>query len=196
MAHPLDSTGCQKGPRVLSTLPASLLSGVGMHGLREQFSPQRRPASLCLCFPALTPDVVHQSLFMSALSAHPDRSLSVCWEQHCKLLPGVAGISASTVAKWTIDEVRSEGPSLSLSSPPPPSHHTLVERPRSGRTWYHSWHYLVLICRLPSETLPNRPIVAEGAGAVLLFQPEIQQERQTSVPGLRSKGPNSAHLPA
>nr|XP_045218916.1 lethal(3)malignant brain tumor-like protein 1 isoform X5 [Macaca fascicularis] len=56
-------------------------------------------------FQTLTPDVVHQSLFMSALSAHPDRSLSVCWEQHCKLLPGVAGISASTVAKWTIDEV-------------------------------------------------------------------------------------------
>ncbi|XP_017913381.1 PREDICTED: lethal(3)malignant brain tumor-like protein 1 isoform X3 [Capra hircus] len=56
-------------------------------------------------FPTLATDVTHQSLFMSALSAHPDRSLSVCWEQHCKLLPGVAGISASTVAKWTIDEV-------------------------------------------------------------------------------------------
>ncbi|XP_032317090.1 lethal(3)malignant brain tumor-like protein 1 isoform X2 [Camelus ferus] len=56
-------------------------------------------------FPTLTTDIMHQSLFMSALSAHPDRSLSVCWEQHCKLLPGVAGISASTVAKWTIDEV-------------------------------------------------------------------------------------------
>ncbi|KAM6164342.1 lethal(3)malignant brain tumor-like protein 1 isoform 2-T2 [Rhynchocyon petersi] len=56
-------------------------------------------------FQTLTTDVMHQSLFMSALSAHPDRSLSVCWEQHCKLLPGVAGISASTVAKWTIDEM-------------------------------------------------------------------------------------------
>ncbi|XP_054553691.1 lethal(3)malignant brain tumor-like protein 1 isoform X1 [Talpa occidentalis] len=56
-------------------------------------------------FPTLSSDVMRQSLFMSALSAHPDRSLSVCWEQHCKLLPGVAGISASTVAKWTIDEV-------------------------------------------------------------------------------------------
>ncbi|XP_055508668.1 LOW QUALITY PROTEIN: lethal(3)malignant brain tumor-like protein 1 [Leucoraja erinacea] len=33
------------------------------------------------------------------------RSLSVCWEQHCKLLPGVAGISANKVAKWTIEEV-------------------------------------------------------------------------------------------
>nr|KAF6330151.1 hypothetical protein mMyoMyo1_007547 [Myotis myotis] len=56
-------------------------------------------------FATLTTDVIHQSFFMSSLSAHPDRSLSVCWEQHCKLLPGVAGISASTVAKWTIDEV-------------------------------------------------------------------------------------------
>ncbi|XP_073649111.1 lethal(3)malignant brain tumor-like protein 1 isoform X4 [Tursiops truncatus] len=56
-------------------------------------------------FPTLTTDVMHQSLFMSALSAHPDRSLSACWEQHRKLLPGVAGISASTVAKWTINEV-------------------------------------------------------------------------------------------
>ncbi|NXB24460.1 LMBL1 protein, partial [Rhagologus leucostigma] len=46
---------------------------------------------------------------MSALSAHPDRSLSLCWEQHCKLLPGVAGITAATVAKWTIDEVRCFG---------------------------------------------------------------------------------------
>nr|XP_036868829.1 lethal(3)malignant brain tumor-like protein 1 isoform X6 [Manis javanica] len=56
-------------------------------------------------FPTLTADAMPQSLFLSALSAHPDRSLSVCWEQHCKLLPGVAGISASAVAKWTIDEV-------------------------------------------------------------------------------------------
>ncbi|XP_049635137.1 lethal(3)malignant brain tumor-like protein 1 isoform X1 [Suncus etruscus] len=56
-------------------------------------------------YPTLTADIMHQSLFMSALSTHPDRSLSVCWEQHCKLLPGVAGISASAVAKWTIDEV-------------------------------------------------------------------------------------------
>ncbi|KAL6051184.1 hypothetical protein STEG23_006261 [Scotinomys teguina] len=56
-------------------------------------------------FQALPPSVVHQSLFMSTLSSHPDRSFSVCWEQHCKLLPGVAGISASTVSKWTIEEV-------------------------------------------------------------------------------------------
>uniref|UniRef100_A0A8C5R7R6 Lethal(3)malignant brain tumor-like protein 1 n=1 Tax=Leptobrachium leishanense TaxID=445787 RepID=A0A8C5R7R6_9ANUR len=45
------------------------------------------------------------SLFMSALSVHPDRALAHCWEQHCRLLPGVAGISASTVSKWSIEEV-------------------------------------------------------------------------------------------
>ncbi|XP_042550539.1 lethal(3)malignant brain tumor-like protein 1 [Dipodomys spectabilis] len=56
-------------------------------------------------FQTLPPDVLHQSFFLSALSTHPDRSLSMCWEQHCKLLPGVAGISASTVSKWTIEEV-------------------------------------------------------------------------------------------
>lgn len=56
--------------------------------------------------PAISLDNMHQSLFMSALSTHPDRSMSLCWEQHCKLLPGVAGITATTVAKWTIDEVR------------------------------------------------------------------------------------------
>ncbi|XP_055977964.1 lethal(3)malignant brain tumor-like protein 1 isoform X3 [Sorex fumeus] len=56
-------------------------------------------------FPTLSTDALHPSLFLSALSTHPDRSLSLCWEQHCKLLPGVAGISASAVAKWTIDEV-------------------------------------------------------------------------------------------
>ncbi|XP_059589203.1 lethal(3)malignant brain tumor-like protein 1 isoform X1 [Alligator mississippiensis] len=56
-------------------------------------------------FQTISADNMHQSLFMSALSAHPDRSLSLCWEQHCKLLPGVAGITAATVAKWTIDEV-------------------------------------------------------------------------------------------
>uniref|UniRef100_A0A4W5NMS3 Lethal(3)malignant brain tumor-like protein 1 n=1 Tax=Hucho hucho TaxID=62062 RepID=A0A4W5NMS3_9TELE len=45
------------------------------------------------------------SLFMSALSAHPDRTLSLCWEQHCKLLPGVQGINATQVAAWTVEEV-------------------------------------------------------------------------------------------
>ncbi|XP_078069846.1 lethal(3)malignant brain tumor-like protein 3 isoform X2 [Mustelus asterias] len=46
---------------------------------------------------------LHQSVFMS--SASPVPSLPLCWEQHSKLLPGVAGITARKVAKWTIEEV-------------------------------------------------------------------------------------------
>ncbi|XP_063065648.1 lethal(3)malignant brain tumor-like protein 1 [Engraulis encrasicolus] len=54
---------------------------------------------------AVTNEGVYPSLFMSALSAHQDRTLSLCWEQHCKLLPGVAGIHASQVASWSVEEV-------------------------------------------------------------------------------------------
>ncbi|XP_068453322.1 lethal(3)malignant brain tumor-like protein 1 isoform X2 [Clinocottus analis] len=48
---------------------------------------------------------VYPSLFMSALSSQTDRTLSLCWEQHCKLLPGVQGIHASQVAAWSVEEV-------------------------------------------------------------------------------------------
>ncbi|XP_066574800.1 lethal(3)malignant brain tumor-like protein 4 isoform X2 [Amia ocellicauda] len=48
---------------------------------------------------------LHQSVFLSAMSTHPSRDLPLCWEQHCKLLPGVAGVQASRVAHWTVDEV-------------------------------------------------------------------------------------------
>ncbi|RXN14905.1 lethal(3)malignant brain tumor 4 isoform X1 [Labeo rohita] len=48
---------------------------------------------------------LHQSVFLSAMSAHPSRDLPLCWEQHCKLLPGVAGVQASRVAHWTVEEV-------------------------------------------------------------------------------------------
>ncbi|XP_037628220.1 lethal(3)malignant brain tumor-like protein 1 isoform X3 [Sebastes umbrosus] len=47
----------------------------------------------------------YPSLFMSALSGQSDRTLSLCWEQHCKLLPGVQGIHASQVAAWGVEEV-------------------------------------------------------------------------------------------
>ncbi|RXM37050.1 Lethal(3)malignant brain tumor-like protein 1 [Acipenser ruthenus] len=50
---------------------------------------------------------LHQSVFLSAMSAQPNRDLPLCWEQHCKLLPGVAGVQASRVAHWTADEVAS-----------------------------------------------------------------------------------------
>ncbi|XP_072895429.1 lethal(3)malignant brain tumor-like protein 4 isoform X1 [Hemitrygon akajei] len=48
---------------------------------------------------------LHQSVFMSTMSAHPVRDLPLCWEQHCKLLPSVLNFQASKVSKWTIDEV-------------------------------------------------------------------------------------------
>uniref|UniRef100_A0A3Q3XC64 Lethal(3)malignant brain tumor-like protein 1 n=1 Tax=Mola mola TaxID=94237 RepID=A0A3Q3XC64_MOLML len=48
---------------------------------------------------------MYPSLFMSALNSQSDRTLSLCWEQHCKLLPGVQGIDANQVAAWNVDEV-------------------------------------------------------------------------------------------
>ncbi|XP_060749814.1 lethal(3)malignant brain tumor-like protein 1 isoform X2 [Tachysurus vachellii] len=53
----------------------------------------------------MTSESMYPSLFMSALTASSDRTLSLCWEQHCKLLPGVAGIHASQVATWSVEEV-------------------------------------------------------------------------------------------
>ncbi|XP_069324354.1 lethal(3)malignant brain tumor-like protein 4 isoform X1 [Eulemur rufifrons] len=49
-----------------------------------------------------TQQALHQSVFMSA---RPFRDLPLGREQHCKLLPGVADIQASRVARWTVDEV-------------------------------------------------------------------------------------------
>ncbi|XP_040921535.1 lethal(3)malignant brain tumor-like protein 4 [Toxotes jaculatrix] len=48
---------------------------------------------------------LHQSVFLSAMSAQPGRDLSLCWEQHRKLLPGVAGVHAETVQQWSVQQV-------------------------------------------------------------------------------------------
>uniref|UniRef100_UPI00398E4518 lethal(3)malignant brain tumor-like protein 3 isoform X3 n=1 Tax=Pristiophorus japonicus TaxID=55135 RepID=UPI00398E4518 len=48
---------------------------------------------------------LHQSVFMSSISPHPTQRLYLCWEQHSKLLPEVAGHTAKKVAKWSIEEV-------------------------------------------------------------------------------------------
>uniref|UniRef100_A0A3B4U5A9 L3MBTL histone methyl-lysine binding protein 4 n=1 Tax=Seriola dumerili TaxID=41447 RepID=A0A3B4U5A9_SERDU len=48
---------------------------------------------------------LHQSVFLSAMSAQPGRDLSLCWEQHRKLLPGVAGVHAETVQHWSVQQV-------------------------------------------------------------------------------------------
>ncbi|XP_068593189.1 lethal(3)malignant brain tumor-like protein 4 isoform X2 [Cebidichthys violaceus] len=48
---------------------------------------------------------LHQSVFLSAMSAQPGRDLSLCWEQHRKLLPGVSGVHAETVRHWSVQQV-------------------------------------------------------------------------------------------
>ncbi|XP_067108044.1 lethal(3)malignant brain tumor-like protein 4 isoform X1 [Osmerus mordax] len=48
---------------------------------------------------------LHQSVFLSTVSSGPGLDLPLCWEQHCKLLPGVAGMQASRVAHWSVEEV-------------------------------------------------------------------------------------------
>lgn len=48
---------------------------------------------------------LHQSVFMPSLSTNPTHRLHLCWEQHCKLLPEVSGLTARNVAKWSVEEV-------------------------------------------------------------------------------------------
>lgn len=48
---------------------------------------------------------LHQSVFMPSLSTNPSHRLHLCWEQHCKLLPEVSGLTAKNVAKWSVEEV-------------------------------------------------------------------------------------------
>ncbi|XP_074832742.1 lethal(3)malignant brain tumor-like protein 3 isoform X2 [Carettochelys insculpta] len=50
---------------------------------------------------------LHQSVFMPSLSSSPTHRLHLCWEQHCRLLPEVSGLTARSVAKWTVEEVAS-----------------------------------------------------------------------------------------
>ncbi|NXX58640.1 LMBL1 protein, partial [Scopus umbretta] len=42
---------------------------------------------------------------MPSLASNPTHRLHLCWEQHCKLLPEVSGLTAKHVAKWTVEEV-------------------------------------------------------------------------------------------
>lgn len=50
---------------------------------------------------------IHQSVFMSAMAPNPNKDLSLCWEQHSKLLPGVDKINGSDVSGWSIEKVAS-----------------------------------------------------------------------------------------
>lgn len=70
------------------------------------FRNQQLNPSMFFCLSSdMSSEGVYPSLFMSALSSQSDRTLSLCWEQHCKLLPGVQGIHASQVAAWSVEEV-------------------------------------------------------------------------------------------
>ncbi|XP_062619974.1 lethal(3)malignant brain tumor-like protein 3 isoform X1 [Saccostrea cucullata] len=48
---------------------------------------------------------VHNSVFKSAMATTPNPNVSLCWEQHVKLLPGVHRLKGSDVAKWNIEQV-------------------------------------------------------------------------------------------
>ncbi|ELU11332.1 hypothetical protein CAPTEDRAFT_161824 [Capitella teleta] len=55
---------------------------------------------------------IHQSVFMASINGPaafppPSRDLPLCWEQHCKLLPGVHQYNAKDVASWGPHEVAS-----------------------------------------------------------------------------------------
>ncbi|XP_041096480.1 lethal(3)malignant brain tumor-like protein 4 isoform X3 [Polyodon spathula] len=49
-------------------------------------------------------EALHESVFIPPFSSNPAHRIQVCWEQHCRLLPEVLGLTAKGVAKWTIEE--------------------------------------------------------------------------------------------
>nr|XP_032817800.1 lethal(3)malignant brain tumor-like protein 3 isoform X2 [Petromyzon marinus] len=73
---------------------------------------------------------LHQSVFMSALSAHPARELPLVWQQHGKLLPEVAGLTASRVASWGTEEVAMMHAINSRTNLPHPT------EPPHGTAWH------------------------------------------------------------
>lgn len=48
---------------------------------------------------------IHNSVFTSSMISTPKTEVPLCWEQHCKLLPGVTNIRGNDVNKWNIDQV-------------------------------------------------------------------------------------------
>ncbi|MBN3288907.1 LMBL1 protein, partial [Polyodon spathula] len=53
-------------------------------------------------------EALHESVFIPPFSSNPAHRIQVCWEQHCRLLPEVLGLTAKGVAKWTIEEIDGE----------------------------------------------------------------------------------------
>uniref|UniRef100_K1R8F5 Lethal(3)malignant brain tumor-like protein 1 n=1 Tax=Magallana gigas TaxID=29159 RepID=K1R8F5_MAGGI len=48
---------------------------------------------------------IHNSVFKSAMATTPNPEVSLCWERHVKLLPGIHRLKGSEVAKWNIEQV-------------------------------------------------------------------------------------------
>uniref|UniRef100_H3AK66 L3MBTL histone methyl-lysine binding protein 1b n=1 Tax=Latimeria chalumnae TaxID=7897 RepID=H3AK66_LATCH len=91
-ADTLDDSPQSKVGRTHACLKIQLVKQEGESGKDAEFSLQQ---------------ALHQSVFMSSFSSNPSHRLQLCWDQHCKLLPEVAGLTAKGVAKWTTEEVAS-----------------------------------------------------------------------------------------
>ncbi|XP_067862907.1 lethal(3)malignant brain tumor-like protein 3 isoform X3 [Heptranchias perlo] len=113
-------SGAQKlkkiGAQAISTAPESpeeasvLKAGRPPKYLKLQFVKQEEEETLGRLKETPESDynlqqALHQSVFMSSVSPHSKQHLYLCWEQHSKLLPEVAGHTAKKVAKWSIEEV-------------------------------------------------------------------------------------------
>lgn len=48
---------------------------------------------------------IHESVFQSSAPSPALTEQPLCWEQHAKLLPGVAEVCHTLVSSWSVDEV-------------------------------------------------------------------------------------------
>ncbi|KAJ0022622.1 hypothetical protein NQD34_014756 [Periophthalmus magnuspinnatus] len=87
----------------LSATNAQLACQSHRHSLMHSFL--LAPLWSGLSVDVLLYSVVVQSRFLSALSPQPSRDLSLCWEQHRKLLPRVQSSQAPAIHRWSVQQV-------------------------------------------------------------------------------------------
>uniref|UniRef100_A0AAY4DX65 SAM domain-containing protein n=1 Tax=Denticeps clupeoides TaxID=299321 RepID=A0AAY4DX65_9TELE len=91
-------------PRRAESSPDALSSPVSHPSYALVSSSGVYITNLCCVPTELTlQQALHQSVFMPSGSSSP--TSPHCWDQHSKLLPTVAGITASKVAAWTVEQV-------------------------------------------------------------------------------------------